>query len=174
MVKLSIFELKQLFTLTFSHDAKKYVLKLRTQLVFLRKRRHCLVPVFLGFSRRKKRFLSSYLNQSKITRDTMCSWTCFEEHGVLFTRKPNFSSPADNYFHKKALTQIFNRVLNMPLNIPCDTAYDFNLTLSWRTSLSYRNQFIDLLYKSMNWFLYDRDLRHERVNLHNLMKLWKL
>ena len=64
VVKLSIFELKQLFTLTFSHDAKKYVLKLRTQLVFLRKRRHCLVPVFLGFSRRKKRFASSHLNQS--------------------------------------------------------------------------------------------------------------
>ena len=64
VVKLSIFELKQLFTLTFSHEAKKYVLKLRTQLVFLRKRRHCLVPVFLGFSRRKKRFASSHLNQS--------------------------------------------------------------------------------------------------------------
>ena len=30
-------------------------------------------------------------------------------------------------------------------------------------SLSYRNQFIDLLFKSMDWFLYDRDLRHERV-----------
>ena len=67
VVKLSIFELKQLFTLTFSHDAKKYVLKLRTQLVFLRKRRHCLVPVFLGFSRRKKRFASSHLNQPNKT-----------------------------------------------------------------------------------------------------------
>ena len=54
VVKLSIFELKQLFTLTFSHDAKKYVLKLRTQLVFLRKRRHCLVPVFWGFPGEKK------------------------------------------------------------------------------------------------------------------------
>ena len=64
VVKLSIFELKQLFTRTFSHDAKKYVLKLRTQLVFLRKRRHCLVPVFLGFSRRKKRFASLHVNQS--------------------------------------------------------------------------------------------------------------
>ena len=31
-------------------------------------------------------------------------------------------------------------------------------------SLSYRNQFIDLLLcKSVGWFLYDRDLRHERV-----------
>ena len=37
------------------------------------------------------------------------------------------------------------------------------LTLSWRSSLSYRNQSIHLLCKSMDWFLYDRDLRHERV-----------
>ena len=34
--------------------------------------------------------------------------------------------------------------------------------------LSYRNQFIDLLCKSMDWFLYDGALRHERVKtLHN-------
>ena len=39
----------------------------------------------------------------------------------------------------------------------------FNLTLSRRWSLSYRNQSIDLFCKSMNWFLYARDLRHERV-----------
>ena len=38
------------------------------------------------------------------------------------------------------------------------------LTLSRGTSLSYRNQSNDLVYKSMDWFLYDRDLRHERVN----------
>ena len=37
------------------------------------------------------------------------------------------------------------------------------LTFSWRRSLSHRNQCIDLLCKSMNWFLYDSDLRHERV-----------
>ena len=35
------------------------------------------------------------------------------------------------------------------------------LILLWRGSLSYRNQSIDLLCKSMNWFFYDRDLRHE-------------
>ena len=39
------------------------------------------------------------------------------------------------------------------------------LTLSWRRSLSHRNQSIDLLRKSMDWFLYDRDLRHERVKV---------
>ena len=37
------------------------------------------------------------------------------------------------------------------------------LTLSWRRPLSYRNQSIDLLGKSMDWFLYDNGLRHERV-----------
>ena len=37
------------------------------------------------------------------------------------------------------------------------------LTLSWRRSLSYRNQSIDLLRKSMDWFLYDNGLRHEMV-----------
>ena len=41
--------------------------------------------------------------------------------------------------------------------------YENNITLSWRRSLSYRNQFIDLQNKSMDWFLYDKDLRHERV-----------
>ena len=38
-------------------------------------------------------------------------------------------------------------------------------TLSWRKSLSYRNHSIDLLCKSMDWFLYDSDHRHERVNI---------
>ena len=35
--------------------------------------------------------------------------------------------------------------------------------LSWRRPLSYRNQSIDLQIKSMDWFLYDNGLRHERV-----------
>ena len=37
------------------------------------------------------------------------------------------------------------------------------LTLSWRRSLPYRNQFIDLFCKSMDWFLYDIDLCYERA-----------
>ena len=37
------------------------------------------------------------------------------------------------------------------------------LTLSRRKSLSYRNESIDLLRKSMDWFLYDNGLRLERV-----------
>ena len=39
------------------------------------------------------------------------------------------------------------------------------LTLSWRRFVSCRNQSTDLLCKSIDWFLYGRDLRHERVNV---------
>ena len=54
--------------------------------------------------------------------------------------------------------------------------HTFLLTLSWRRPLSYRNQSIDLQSKSMDWFLYDNGLRHERVNkvaLHcSIIKIW--
>ena len=43
------------------------------------------------------------------------------------------------------------------------------LTFSWLRSLWYRNQSIDLLWKSMDWFLYHRYLRHERVNRVNFI-----
>ena len=39
------------------------------------------------------------------------------------------------------------------------------LTLSWRWPLSWRNQSIDLLGKSMDWLLYDNGLGHERVKM---------
>ena len=41
----------------------------------------------------------------------------------------------------------------------------YNSIMTWRRPLSYRNQFIDLLCKSVDWFLYDRGLRHKRVNV---------
>ena len=43
------------------------------------------------------------------------------------------------------------------------------LTLSWRRPISYRNQSINLLPKSMDWFLNDIGLRHERVNMRILV-----
>ena len=42
------------------------------------------------------------------------------------------------------------------------------LNLSWRRPLSYRHQSIDLLRRSMDWFLYDNGLRHERVDMKAL------
>ena len=41
-----------------------------------------------------------------------------------------------------------------------------HFTLSWRRPLSYRNQSIDVLFKSMDWFLYYNGLRHESVNCY--------
>ena len=53
----------------------------------------------------------------------------------------------------------------------CDTKvsgdtdnFTITLTLSWRRLLSYRKQPINLLRKSVDWFLYDNSLRHERAN----------
>ena len=42
--------------------------------------------------------------------------------------------------------------------------YATDLTISWRMSLSYRNQSVDLLSKRFDSFLYDSYIRHERVN----------
>ena len=39
----------------------------------------------------------------------------------------------------------------------------FVINSLWQKSLSYKNYTIGLLCKSMDWFLYDMDLRHERV-----------
>ena len=50
-----------------------------------------------------------------------------------------------------------------------------SLTLSWRRPSSYRNQSIDVQSKSMDWFLYDRDFRQERVktkkNFNNVYRI---
>ena len=46
-----------------------------------------------------------------------------------------------------------------------DLVTDDGLTLSWQRPLSYRNQPIDFLRKSVDWFLYDNGLRHERVKI---------
>ena len=43
------------------------------------------------------------------------------------------------------------------------------LTLSCRRPLSYRTQFIDLQSKSIDWFVYDKGLRHERVNINDFI-----
>ena len=64
-------------------------------------------------------------------------------------------------FHKKYLLQVISPVKRLICPaLPISSA----LTLSRRRSLSYRNQSIDLLCKSMDWFLYDNGLRLERSN----------
>ena len=40
---------------------------------------------------------------------------------------------------------------------------DLALNSFMREVPTYRNQSTELLYKSMDWFLYDRNIHHERV-----------
>ena len=51
-------------------------------------------------------------------------------------------------------------IFNQSCLFPCKNLINSFMGLP----LSYRNQSIDLQSKIMDWFLYDRDLRHERVN----------
>ena len=67
--------------------------------------------------------------------------------GVLDQVTGNIQNQGLFWLHKKA---------NFQLRISL-------LTLLWRRPLSYRNQSIDLLCKSQDWFLYDRNLLLERV-----------
>ena len=54
-----------------------------------------------------------------------------------------------------------------------ETASSTQLTLSWRRPLSYRNQSTDLQSKSMDWFLYDHGLCHERVKTASSFNTFK-
>ena len=50
-----------------------------------------------------------------------------------------------------------------PISKICQTSKWWWLTLSWWRPLPYRNQSMNLQSKSMDWFLDDNGLRHERV-----------
>ena len=57
-----------------------------------------------------------------------------------------------------------NSLLSIRYSITAKVFYYQILKLSWRRSLSYRNQSTDFQSTSMDWFLYDRDLCYERIN----------
>ena len=80
----------------------------------------------------------------------------------------NTFSPADTMSYKFNVKKVhvFKKICKDLSSISLIKILGLNvtLTLSWRRLLSYRNQSIDLLCKSMDWFLYDNGLRHERVN----------
>ena len=57
-------------------------------------------------------------------------------------------------------------------DIPVNKTFVQTHLFSWWRSISHRNQSIDVLCKSMDWFLHDRNLRHERANNRNLNGFW--
>ena len=76
---------------------------------------------------------------------------------------PNFTSIIKQIY-TICLTSILREINKKPLENHRKNQNIINsLTLSRRRPLSYRNQYIDLLRKSMDWFLYDNGLRLERV-----------
>ena len=58
---------------------------------------------------------------------------------------------------------IFYQIQSVTPRCLLETLSSNFLALPWRRFVSYRNHSIDLLFKSMRVFLYDRELRHERV-----------
>ena len=69
------------------------------------------------------------------------------------------------FLEKQLNRKWFEFVHLFPLHSYTPSKHQKALTLSWWRSLSYRNQTIDLLCKSMDWFLHNRDLSHERVKV---------
>ena len=66
-------------------------------------------------------------------------------------------SKVEIYFVKGVLKE---ELFKLWVNLSSNYVLRFCLTLSYRRSLSYRNQSIDLFCKSMDWFLYDWDIHH--------------
>ena len=84
---------------------------------------------------------------------------------TFFYRTPLVTASINEKLWVKTLRGLINyvKIRSDMIHIEC-SLQNLQLTLSWPRSLSYRNKSIDLQSKSLNWFLYDRDLRHERVN----------
>ena len=80
---------------------------------------------------------------------------------------PNPQETADLFLFTK---EILNEKLHFLWSKISIIIFD-SLTPSWRWSISYRNQSIDLLWKSMAWFLCDIDIRHERVKRNSYLSL---
>ena len=77
------------------------------------------------------------------------------------------------------MESIINIILAFWYTLKWTASFKINntsLTLSWRRSLSYRNQSTDLLCKSVDWFLYGNGLVMKELTKkeHFLLSIWYL
>ena len=92
--------------------------------------------------------------------------------GNLYERFINVSFTSCVLFKKIILLNSLLKNRNLLVCVFLLLLINDQLTLSRQRSLSCRNQSIYLPCKSMDWFLYDRDYHHERVNRqHKLFTL---
>ena len=99
-----------------------------------------------------------------------CKWKRYtfvaQKHWLVFLQLDITVSANDIY---RSFSQSVCPVI-CQANMVCGSGA--TLILSWRRSLSYRNQSIDLQSKSMDSFRYDRDLRHEMVKQILKLSFW--
>ena len=119
----------------------------------------------------KKIILRKTLELTFGSRTTFC-----HQHSVLYLyRIPTHHCFLRIWSHllKKSLIENFI-FWTVPLSPGFEVGLEFGrirfMALSWRSFLSNRNQSMDLLCQSMDWFLYDRDFRHERVKDYYAIK----
>ena len=127
---------------------------------------------YYGFFHGFTQFFQNY--QIGLNQNTVLPWN-YEKlsvGGVLFNKA--FSKSYLN-FVKCLRTHFFIQHRRcLPLNYhgkQRSSKFSTPLTLSWRRLLSYRNQSIDLQSKSVDWFLYDNGLRHERLKARRFFSL---
>ena len=91
---------------------------------------------------------------------------CNQSYGSCCWCKEKSSQEVANYNKALNVNRELTELCASIIYIKHGNIHPWNhLTLSWRRQLSYRNQSIDLRSKSMDWFLYDSGLRHERFNI---------
>ena len=121
----------------------------------------------LGYWQASKNFQSfqEWLIQGKLYQASVCAKLMRKLHNSFFklTKKEtvmmwNLSWTA--FVNDEKGNHI---LVSLPLNLSMYTLPCLNL--SWQRFLSYRNQSIDFQRKSMDWFLYDRDIHHEGLKL---------
>ena len=125
----------------------------------------CFLTVFIAFSVREQ-------NSHECEIFNVCSlyWSAHICYYIICTTTTVMHNAQNGLTQFKNLTANDCKIFKVCLSILGLCTNGLNrLTLSWRRSLSYRNQSTDLLCKSMDWFLYDRDPRHERVNIFLLL-----
>ena len=117
----------------------------------------CLSETFLNFLKLKvKRITTNSTNlHSILTTFRVCFFSPFSSFNDKKIKLPVLQSVLESQREKRVM---FNHMTKKKVN------WTVPLTLSWRRPLWYRNQPIDLQSKSMDWFLYDNGVRHERVN----------
>ena len=114
-------------------------------------------------------YLYLYSNQKSFLRcwDFLCFLSCIDVLTLSLFLKLLFRKLEHYPFCEVCFLEVVLYFMNLPSDFAWNIIVISGLVLSsllWRRSLLYKNQSSDLLSKSMDWFLYGRDLRHERVN----------